>query len=183
MPDNANTIRLDDRHVYSCSGTAYPRIAPRNRNHVHERRLPYLKRVKAKGKWYCYFQAPNDDARVRLPSPDDPAFDNAYLRQLGRLEGARVPHWQAPTRPLQIYFIGGDAGHIKIGVSANPESRLAAIQTGSPIPLRILATVLGGYDAERAYHARFAAHRAQGEWFERHPEVLAEIDRLQEKTV
>lgn len=181
MPDDTNIIRVDDHHVYSVSGRAYPRIAPRNRNHLHERRLPFLKRVKAKGKWYCYFQAPGDEARIRLPSPDDPAFDNAYLQQLGRLEGEVVPYWRAPVRPPKIYFIGGDVGHIKIGVSRSPHSRLAGIQTGSPIPLRILATVTGGFDEERAYHARFAAHRVQGEWFERHPDILAEIERLQKE--
>lgn len=31
---------------------------------------------------------------------------------------------------------------------------------------------------ERAYHAMFKAHRLHGEWFEPHPDILAEIARL-----
>lgn len=33
-------------------------------------------------------------------------------------------------------------------------------------------------DAERDYHARFAAHRLRGEWFAPHPDILAEIEHL-----
>ncbi len=48
----------------------------------------------------------------------------------------------------------------------------------SPIPLRILAKTEGSRTQERAYHARFAAIRLHGEWFERTPEIEAEIERL-----
>jgi hypothetical protein len=76
------------------------------------------------------------------------------------------------------YFMGGDDGPIKIGYSVNVKSRLQSIQNASPTRLRVLATSSGGIFRERAYHIHFAAHRLKGEWFERTPEIQAEIDRL-----
>lgn len=84
-----------------------------------------------------------------------------------------------PDRSDFVYFIGGDHGAIKIGRSVNVEVRLRTIQTHSPVPLRILATIEGG-SRERLYHKIFAAHRLHGEWFAPHPDILAEIDRLKE---
>lgn len=78
-----------------------------------------------------------------------------------------------------VYFIGGDVGAIKIGLAGNAKRRLATIQAHSPIPVRLLAVIAGGREVEMSYHRRFAAHRLHGEWFEPHPDILAEIDRLQ----
>ncbi len=78
----------------------------------------------------------------------------------------------------KVYFIGAAAGPIKIGVSVSPQSRLSGLQTSHHERLSILATVAGDAEVERAYHTRFAAHRLSGEWFERCPEILAEIECL-----
>lgn len=99
----------------------------------------------------------------------------------GRVVGTSIvidPAPPGPGRASCVYFIGGDDGAIKIGVSVAPEARLKGIQTGSPIRLRILATTPGDVETEAAYHARFAGCRVQGEWFERTPELIAEIERL-----
>lgn len=78
-----------------------------------------------------------------------------------------------------VYFIqSGEEGPIKIGIARDPESRLAALQTGHHEELRLLAITHGGADQEGAYHMQFAEHRIRGEWFEPHPDILAEIDRL-----
>jgi len=77
-----------------------------------------------------------------------------------------------------IYFIGPDDGPIKIGLSNAPLERLACFQIGSPVTLKIHALTKGDFAAEQAYHARFAAHRLHGEWFNPHPDILAAIDRL-----
>lgn len=75
------------------------------------------------------------------------------------------------------YFIGGEHGAIKIGRSVNVDVRLKDIQACSPIPVSVLATRKGS-SREKLYHRLFAAHRLHGEWFVRHPDILAEIDRL-----
>lgn len=76
------------------------------------------------------------------------------------------------------YFIGGEDGPVKIGFSRFVEGRLKDMCFHSPIKLLILATVAGGRGQETAYHDKFAAHRLHGEWFERCPEIEAEIERL-----
>ena len=77
-----------------------------------------------------------------------------------------------------VYFIGGDETPIKIGFSAHPQSRLNGLQTAHWVKLRILAAVRGTKEDEAAYHRMFASLRMSGEWFERHPDILAEIERL-----
>jgi hypothetical protein len=90
----------------------------------------------------------------------------------------------ATGRPVErrqsdkVYFVGGDVGAIKIGLARDVEKRLAEIQAHSPIPVSALAITEGGRGVELAYHRQFAAHRLHGEWFERHPDILAEIERL-----
>jgi len=79
--------------------------------------------------------------------------------------------------PGETYFIGGDVGAIKIGRSTRLAIRFKDIQACSPIPLRILA-VRKGASREKLYHDLLAPFRLHGEWFERHPTVLAEIARL-----
>lgn len=174
--ENANSIRMDDLYVYSLSGKAYPRLTPRDRNHVRERRLPFIKRATAKGRVYHYFVAPGREILGKLPNPDAIDFDNAYLRFLALLEGETVPDYQHPVKSA-VYFIGCDQA-IKIGVAKDVQRRFAAIQMCSPLPLRLLATVDGTRALERAYHTRFADHRLHGEWFAPHPDILAEIARL-----
>jgi len=100
------------------------------------------------------------------------------LRRDARIARLKAAADEAGDRLCKAYFIGGDAGAIKIGFSVSPSSRLRAIQANSPIPVRILATASGGDAREAYYHARFAASRLHGEWFVRAPEILAEIDRL-----
>ena len=96
-------------------------------------------------------------------------------------EGARTLPMKRKRPTTRIYFIGGDEGAIKIGAALDPERRLASLQCGSPITLRLLAEGPGSERDERVLHQRFAAHRRHGEWFERHPDILAEIERLNQE--
>lgn len=97
--------------------------------------------------------------------------------------------WGSTNGPVQkfrcseqvTYFIGCVDHGIKIGISNSPLERLAILQTGSPVAIRILACAPGGRQREREYHNTFAEHRKHGEWFRPAPEILAEIDRLNAK--
>lgn len=77
-----------------------------------------------------------------------------------------------------VYFLGDIEIAIKIGVSIDARARLKEIQSCSPVKLHLLATLSGGARREAAYHAQFTAHRLHGEWFSPHPDILAEIARL-----
>ncbi len=66
-----------------------------------------------------------------------------------------------------IYFIeavGQD--RIKIGKADDPEARLKQLQTGCPVPLRLLGIINCQAGIERTLHAKFAEDNIQGEWFQ-----------------
>jgi hypothetical protein len=110
---------------------------------------------------------------VRAMAPDE--------RACGACAGchARAAALAAHDAPSWVYFLqAGARGAIKIGTSTNLQSRIDTLQTAHPEPLRLLATVPGGVAIERVFHAAFAAHRKQGEWFEPAPELLRAIDEL-----
>lgn len=73
------------------------------------------------------------------------------------------------------YFVQSvDGGPIKIGyTSQHPESRLSNLQTGSPVPLRIIGLLPG--NREREMHERFKRIRKHGEWFSADKSLLAFI--------
>jgi hypothetical protein len=148
---------------------------------------PYVHRKMAKGHPYYYFsmsggRGPNRPALVRLPDISDPQF----VRRVAELHEKRgVPSERRSQRtktgaPPMVYFIGGPDGPIKIGMSCNPKARCANMQVGTPGDVQILATTPGNRRLEKAYHERFGFAHLRGEWFERHPLIMAEIDRLNE---
>lgn len=63
-----------------------------------------------------------------------------------------------------IYLVKA-AGRYKIGTAADPERRLAEMQTGSPVRLFLLATGPGGHEREAQIHLAYASKRRHGEWF------------------
>ena len=72
-----------------------------------------------------------------------------------------------------IYFIQeGESGPIKIGFSTNPYSRLAAMQTGHPEQLHLIATIPGTPRKEKELHYFFDDLRIMGEWFKPDPFLI-----------
>ena len=76
------------------------------------------------------------------------------------------------------YFAAADSGLIKIGFTNNPKTRLKALRTTAGRDIKYLGIALGGRLRERAYHFQFGQYRVRGEWFERHSDILAEVERL-----
>jgi hypothetical protein len=74
----------------------------------------------------------------------------------------------APRAAVQgsfVYVVKGDHGRVKIGVSTDPSSRLASLQTGSPFPLEFAFVGVSpgnGYDIEAAAHAMLGHMRVSG---------------------
>lgn len=71
-----------------------------------------------------------------------------------------------------LYFIQRGYGCFKIGVSDNPETRLAQLQTASDKPLRLVAKFpmpsrAAAFDLEKQLHTEYAYLRLNGEWFRR----------------
>lgn len=80
-----------------------------------------------------------------------------------------------------VYFIGQEGRFVKIGYSNNFAKRYEQLQGSSPFRLRLLVHTPGDRALEKEYHRRFVEHRTVGEWFNLHPDIKAEIARLQQQ--
>lgn len=97
-------------------------------------------------------------------------FDgNFYSVKRWPLYGAKA----SEIKPKRVYLMESMSGskntRYKIGISANPEKRLAGIATSMPDPLRIICFSEKSYDAsqhEAKLHSRYSEVRVGGEWFE-----------------
>lgn len=77
------------------------------------------------------------------------------------------------------YFVQkGADGPIKIGYTANITTRMRSLRVKHGKDCRLLATRAGGRGREGTYHFQFAYHFIGNEWFHPHPEILAEIERV-----
>lgn len=78
-----------------------------------------------------------------------------------------------------VYFVHApDAGLVKIGLTANIETRLASLRMGSPVPLVLLKAVRGGRTDEAALHSKWGSIRCHGEWFRATDDLLGSIDNI-----
>jgi hypothetical protein len=79
-----------------------------------------------------------------------------------------------------VYIIRAEESRrVKIGyTSTEPIRRLAALQTGSPDRLSIVATVPGSMRLERSIHETLRASRSHGEWFSDTEEVRKFVDEV-----
>lgn len=67
-----------------------------------------------------------------------------------------------------IYFVQSiRGGPVKVGFSKDPKTRLEEFQCGSPIRLRLLATIPACFKDEPRIHSEIRGSRSHGEWF--HP--------------
>ncbi len=65
---------------------------------------------------------------------------------------------------MSVYIIEcGD--YVKIGIAQNAHSRMAALQTGNPYQLKLVADIPGGLALEMELHNDFVEYRTSGEWF------------------
>ncbi len=77
----------------------------------------------------------------------------------------------------KVYFIQmGEKGPIKIGQSANPELRLASLQTANPAALNLLWVYEGDEYTEQNIHGIFKKDRIRGEWFKPSEELTTFIE-------
>lgn len=81
-----------------------------------------------------------------------------------------------------VYFIlNRDSNAIKIGWAKNVTTRLAELQTASPVKLELLQTIqlassTEAQSLEKQLHNHFAHLRMQGEWFQADPKLYEFIE-------
>ena len=86
---------------------------------------------------------------------------------LGSRQRTQRQHAYAPSGQC-VYVIEGSHGAVKIGISCDPESRRATLQTGAPHHLFLAFSIYAGdaaFDVEQEAHAILDKHRMPGEWF------------------
>jgi len=67
---------------------------------------------------------------------------------------------------VYVIAVGDPTTHVKIGYTRHqPAARLKALQTGNPLPMRLMGAVRGNENFEREYHQILAVERCAGEWF------------------
>lgn len=116
-------------------------------------------------------QATYEEARART---DKIRAGFAEINNLCALLPVESRKGQSDTR--SVYFVEAATGLIKIGVATDPDGRLRALRTMSPVSLRLVLTIPGvGAAGEIELHRRFAEHRSHGEWFRPAPELTAFI--------
>lgn len=67
---------------------------------------------------------------------------------------------------VRVYFAISADYRVKIGISTDVPKRIAGLQSGGGIAVRLLGVIDGDHRTELALHKRFAAYRLLGEWFE-----------------
>lgn len=79
-----------------------------------------------------------------------------------------------------VYLVGAPNGLVKIGIAKDLETRMRALQLGSPVPVTLLLAkiIKNGKDLETDLHSQFAAYRAHGEWFELSDEQILQAMRI-----
>ena len=83
-----------------------------------------------------------------------------------------------------IYVISAsETRFVKIGIAANPVSRLRHFQTGIPMTLVLLATADWPHSFERRFHRALRQHHVRGEWFEMCPKINRLIEHMQSGTL
>lgn len=94
--------------------------------------------------------------------PYDRLISMSYKRAI-RGEGKKV-----------VYFVGCDEVNlVKIGLALDPVKRIAQLQTGSPVKLRIRSLVYHvDDDFEKLLHQTFDYSRRWGEWFDVNEDIL-----------
>lgn len=78
-----------------------------------------------------------------------------------------------------IYYIQSkETGLIKIGTSERVKSRMKQISKQHKSDMCICALSEGGRSEEQDIHSVFGMHRAHGEWFYPHPDLMLHIENV-----
>lgn len=141
----------------------------------------------------CFYLEPEPASRSYTPRSmaDMPHLDrlhrylaDQYVANRSNMVGAHLKPVLAVMESViavrdgsSVYF--AEAGdRVKIGWSKRVSARLAELQTGSAVPIRLIGAIPGGRALERRLHEEFAHLRLSGEWFSATPELLAHIGGL-----
>lgn len=81
-----------------------------------------------------------------------------------------LPAYPEPVIPEDwrgrwVYLVASPDDLVKLGISKDPDARLASLQSGHHASLWLLATIAGRQEDESTLHRLIAKYRVRGEWF------------------
>lgn len=83
------------------------------------------------------------------------------------------------SRGMEIVYFLRAGDFVKIGkATGNPMSRIAALKTGCPFKIDVIAYIPGGITEERELHRKFSHIKSHGEWFRADPALLEHIESI-----
>lgn len=83
-----------------------------------------------------------------------------------------------------VYFIGSTyGGLVKIGRTFDLCGRLKKLQSGSPVPLEVIATTFQDVCSEKHLHEKFSGSRVYGEWFQLTRNLIDFMAQLEDSNV
>jgi hypothetical protein len=101
-------------------------------------------------------------------------YPSGWLCAVCEWRHGEVPDRDVPVARVDVVYYLRFRDRIKIGTTANPRQRFAALRFDE-----LLAFERGGRQLEQRRHAQFAEHRGPGtEWFESHDALVAHVDAL-----
>ncbi len=77
----------------------------------------------------------------------------------------RLAGWRPTDRTTDVVYFVASGDAVKIGTTGDLRTRLADMQSGNPVPLRLLGCIPGGRAIEQKLHRRFRALHLSREWF------------------
>lgn len=135
-----------------------------------------------KGKQQVFvFKGTKEDAQRREMFINAGIWDGEYEN----IESSMSKIEYDEKNPPFVYFIQqGNSGPIKIGYTRDDlYSRLKRLQTGNPLPLKVLAIIDGATTrTEISLHSRFSSCRLNGEWFAPTDELLKFIHEIRSRS-
>jgi hypothetical protein len=101
--------------------------------------------------------------RIKTPLAD--AYGVSRYRD--EATGDVLPDWPGEViRTHRVYFVrAGEHGPVKVGFTADLQTRLRALQTGCPATLRLECQIVGTRAIEALLHDWLSGFHVRGEWY------------------
>lgn len=143
------------------------------RSMVDRGEIPYVN-VSMSSRRLLRFRLDDIWRKLHEGAPEPKTASAQFRSERARLAGEAnaAKHYFTAPRPRverieepHVYVIGFDK-FVKIGFTAvSTESRIKAMQTAVPMPLKVYAQFACPFGTEEKLHERFAIYRTNGEWF------------------
>lgn len=110
-----------------------------------------------------------------IPTTDD--IDTYFPLSDNYINAGDIPRMPRPLDRGGYVYLVRSGEYYKIGISAEPEKRIAGLQVGSPYPIETIHIQMSAdyIGLERHLHAVYSDYRVTGEWFSFDDEMIGTV--------